>query len=1072
MKEPKLTIPFYIFNYLFNEQIGLSIPLIDKDAVFINGVITDIKEQFKVHIAKTVLKEDQLETLIPYYKKDQFVSEQLIYQINAATDGIGYPELSIPINYFSYESDKGFWATIPHLDIEAFGETKFELKDNLIETIDLYLESFQESGIVQELLPLIWNAAPELKKYTIEVPITPSNKEKNNPSFEHTIFLKKIGHPIRLKKQVAYGQDPLVAQIIQSLRTATHKNILLTGPSQSGKTAIIWQVIYKLQKRKNAPTFVETTAASLIRELSNDQNWKVNIKSLIEEVNTGKYILYIRNWMEMFEVGKSIENDISLGEYLYRFVETEKLHIITECTDNQLAKIEIIKPGYQQFFQVIKNPLLTGKHLQEVVLAKVKSIARSKSISIKEEAIHEVIRLNKRFAPYAGMPGKAIRFLERIIHNHYLQQNKSSEKRHWITKDYIIRAFSEESGIPLLITDPNRPFNPSLIEEDFKKQLFGQDDAIKTIVDMLAVVKSDMTNLNKPIGSFLFAGPTGVGKTELAKILSGFIFSNRKKMIRFDMSEYNSPHSIQKLVGTDHKIGLLAATIRKNPFCVLLFDEIEKAHSTFNDYLLQILGEGRLTDATGTEINFCSSIIVMTSNIGVERIMRTPVGFNNVHDNQHLKENLLKEIRNYFAPEVFNRIDYSIIFYPITEDITASIVARELGQLKKREGIKYRKTNIDISPKAIQLLAKKGFDIEFGARNIQRVIRKKVAIPLSKQLNQFDKEDHLNIQIDVNNDQIVIHTQDDPLSVELLIEEMLIADLASEASELRADTYTVLDSYIFNQVKGKEEFLLGKANKSHEEGKALVNILELTQGMQSLFDKTKKVETELSMAFLKMGNFRQKVEEDLAFYRKELAEKQLQILSTAFPEKNTHHLTFYGFRLAEIVPYYISALKAMGFKVKHKTIWHFPNTQLAYYKEQAEVHDDWEIKDNTFLITNKNKENLLKSATASGAQLVVKGQAIAYYLDSENNILEWNFPDGLKEKIIISSSGLEDLIIPHKINKLEFYKQKTPSLIVQQQTKKEPTIRDRSRQNPTPITISLQMNWQNSAAAKIGHEFY
>ncbi len=1068
MKESTLTIPFFVFDYLFNQQINLSIPLIDKEAIFVNVPAADIKKLFQEFVSKDLLKTGEIEKIIPYFKKNKFTPATLEYKIKASTDGISYPEITLPIEYFEYEDKNGIWATIPHLAIEAFAKNTAELHENLKETIDFLLESFHESQLVQELLPLVWNTHPKLKRYTVKIPQHASLHDQEQ-SKEDSQFLKKIGHQVVLKEKMAFGNDQLILQIMQSYATSIHKNILITGPSQSGKTALIWELIYNFQKLNPELVFIETTASSLIRELSQDDDWKVNIKILIEEVQRKGCILYIRNWMEMFEVGKYIGNDISLGEYLYRYIESEKIQIISECTDSQFSKIEIIKPNYQQFFQVIKNPPLRGKLLEEVVFLKVKAIAQKKGIAVKEDAISEILRLNKRFSPYAGMPGKAIRFMERIIHNRVLAQSGNGK---WITKKHIIEAFSEETGIPLLITDPDISFDSNIVESHFKKQLFGQNEAITSIVDMLAVVKSAMTNLNKPIASFIFAGPTGVGKTELAKILAGFIFSDRHRIVRFDMSEYSSFQSIVKLLGTEHKTGHLASAIRKNPFCILLFDEIEKAHQKFNEILLQILEEGRLTDGTGVEISFCSTIIIMTSNIGISKINQTPVGFGTLSENKNFKISLLREIRKYFAPEVFNRIDHSIIFYPISEDITELIVRRELEQLKNREGLKYRKTSIHITDKAIHLLAQKGFDPAYGARNIQRTIRREIAIPLSKQLNQFDQEDHLIIQIDEVGQQINITTQDDELSVELLIEEMQIADLTTEATTLRLDMDKVLNSYLFNQIKGREEYLLKKSIENHKKGKELLKSLELTQKVQSLFDKTENVEKELSLAFLKQGPFRPSAEQELATFRTQLSKVQLQLLSTTYPEKNQHYLYFFGKRLPEIIPYYISTLKEIGLNTTTKTIWHFPKQQLNFYQEKSKINPNWQIKNNTYLqISGWKDKEMLQSATLCGVTLEIKGAGAGYYLKEENNVQEWIFPEGLTEKIIVQSAMTEESTIPSKIHKLEFYKQKPPNLYITKFSNKEPQVKLRSKTQSTLFLDFFKNKWQNAIENDILYEF-
>ncbi len=1046
--------------------------MVDNDAVFINMEMAEIKAQFREHIQKTILEHvDGLGALLPYFKATELEAAELDYQIEAAPNGL-YPNLTFPIKYFRTTTPEDWvLAIIPHLDIKAFGKNQEEMEANLKETIGFHLNSFFESQQLEELLPFVWNSNAHLEVHPIEISLSPLN-QKNNQSFEQTKFLKKIGHIVRLKSQTAFEQEQLVNQMLQALKSRVQKNILVVGPSQSGKTALIWQVIFQLNKRKTSPVFIETTAAALIRELSSDDHWRVNVKILIDELEREGCILYIRNWIEMFEVGKSINDNISLGEYLYRYIESGKIQLISECTAEQFSKIEIIKPGFRQFFQLIKNPQPQGKLLRKIVYAKVKSIAKEKGIAIREDAIDEVIRLNKRFAPYAGMPGKAIQFLERIIHNHFLLQKSSKTKKEWVNKKHIIKAFSEETGIPLLIIDPTVPFDSERIIKQFKKELFGQDEAIHSIVDVLAIVKSAMTNLNKPISSFLFVGPTGVGKTELAKILSGFIFSDRRRMIRFDMSEFSTYDSILKLLGTEHQAGLLAATIRKNPFSVLLFDEIEKAHSKFNEILLQILEEGRLTDGTGVEVNFCSAIIIMTSNIGAAKVTRPKPGFNKNDNLPNIKDALLREIRKHFAPEVFNRIDHSVVFYPITKDIAALIVDRELRKIKHREGLKYRKTNIQIHDDAVQLLAQKGFNPDYGARNIQRKIREEIIIPLSKQLNQFDEEEHLNVKIYTCNNQIEIETKDDELSLDLLLEEIEIVDLAAEASLLRQEITKILNSYIYYQLKGKEEQLINKSDKTHDEAKTLVQIMELTQRTQVLFEKTQQIETELSLAALKLGNYRPKIEQELEVLNTKLSNIKRQIVATAYPENNRHHLFFYGAALDRIVPVYSSILEKLGFKMSLKTIWHFSKQQSALAKNNIDPQKNQALIEDTYLVMPGWEKPALKSATLHGVRLTIEGACAYYYLANEHNVQEWLFSDGKVEKIVISNTNLEQIKIPGKIHKLDFYKQKIPNYYILDSANKEASIRLKQASSNTPISTFWQEKWEQDSKNSIAGEFH
>ena len=282
-------------------------------------------------------------------------------------------------------------------------------------------------------------------------------------------------------------------------------------------------------------------------------------------------------------------------------------------------------------------------------------------IKVQPDAIEETLRLNKRFSPYSGFPGKPIRFLEGILLNKK-SSNKSAES---LTRSEVIQTFCEESGMPQIMVDPDIPMNPKQVKAQFNNEVFGQKKAINSVVNMLSTVKAGLSKSGKPIASFLFVGPTGVGKTELAKVLSKFMFGSREKIVRFDMSEYAGSDVVNKLLGSGYySDGLLTSTVRREPFCVLLFDEIEKAHPVFYDFLLQILSEGRLTDSKGKLVNFCSTIIIMTSNIGATRATQRAVTLlkNDKNKNKDLAQKFLSAVKDHFKPELYNRIDEVIAF--------------------------------------------------------------------------------------------------------------------------------------------------------------------------------------------------------------------------------------------------------------------------------------------------------------------------------------------------------------------------------------------------------------------------
>jgi len=278
------------------------------------------------------------------------------------------------------------------------------------------------------------------------------------------------------------------------------------------------------------------------------------------------------------------------------------------------------------------------------------------------------------------------------------------------------------------------------MEEEMNKVVIGQEEAVKKVCDSIKMSRAGISDPNKPIGSFIFLGPTGVGKTELTKKLAEFMFDDEKALIRVDMSEYMERHSISKLIGAPpgyvghEESGSLTETVRHRPYSVILFDEIEKAHPEVFNILLQVLDDGRLTDAKGRVVNFKNSVIILTSNIGAEYIDKMErIGFaaNSEAKDQYeeAKTKVMEALRESFRPEFLNRLDEIVIFNILSKKAIKDIVQIQIAKVKERLLEKDIKLNID--QKVFDYLAKEGYNPRYGARPLKRLIQQKILTPLA-----------------------------------------------------------------------------------------------------------------------------------------------------------------------------------------------------------------------------------------------------------------------------------------------------------------------------------------------------
>ncbi len=336
--------------------------------------------------------------------------------------------------------------------------------------------------------------------------------------------------------------------------------------------------------------------------------------------------------------------------------------------------------------------------------------------------------------------------------------------REEVNESDIAEIVAQASGVPSSRMLEGELSKLSRMQEALKEAIIGQDEAIESISNAVARARTGIADPNRPLGSFIFLGPTGVGKTELAKALAEFLFDDIDSLIRVDMSEYMEKHSMSKMVGSPpgyighEEGGSLTEVVRHRPYSVLLFDEIEKAHPDIFNILLQVLDNGMLTDAKGRNVNFKNTIILMTSNLGAEYIQNiTKIGFNNTQkkDNdtelEEQKKRIGAALKNFFRPEFLNRIDETLIFNSLSQKNIRKIVSMHIGEVKSR--LKDNGLTLQVSTKVLSKIAKDGYDPQYGARPIRRLIESKILTPLSKILMRegMPIKAKVSVNVDANN---------------------------------------------------------------------------------------------------------------------------------------------------------------------------------------------------------------------------------------------------------------------------------------------------------------------------------
>ncbi len=347
---------------------------------------------------------------------------------------------------------------------------------------------------------------------------------------------------------------------------------------------------------------------------------------------------------------------------------------------------------------------------------------------------------------------------------------KDVQKNHRFLKEEVgeedvAGVVSKWTGIPVTKMLEEEVAKLAKLEDELRKRVIGQDEAVTAVANAVRRSRAGISEENRPIGSFLFLGPTGVGKTELARALAGFMFNDENNMIRLDMSEYGEKHTVSRMLGSPpgyvghDEGGQLTELVRRKPYSVILFDEIEKAHPDVWNTLLQILDDGHVTDAKGRKVNFKNTIIVMTSNVGSDIIVaagnKANIGFSSGDEaNEGVREQVMSLLKESFKPEFLNRLDETIVFRALEENDITSIVDIQLALLAKRLTAKH--ITLDVTKVARALLAKKGFDPMFGARPLKRTLQQLILDPLALKIIQGDVMDGQTVRVDADGDTIVV----------------------------------------------------------------------------------------------------------------------------------------------------------------------------------------------------------------------------------------------------------------------------------------------------------------------------
>ncbi len=566
-----------------------------------------------------------------------------------------------------------------------------------------------------------------------------------------------------------FGRDKEIERILQILSRKEKNNPCLIGEAGVGKTAIVEGLVYNIVKGNVPQKFKDNIIyavdiSSMIAGSKYRGEFEDRLKRVIEDATANpNVILFIDELHTIIGTG-SAEGSLDAANILKPLLARGELRIIGATTTEEYRKKIEKDSALERRFQTILVEEPTKEETKNI-LTKIKPLyEKYHNVVISNEVIDEIIDLSNRYIHDRFFPDKAIDILDEVcsLTNNYKKRlqnetNKDEEDLDFFEKlnatkkdnnekkaikpkeikiEDVRKVVSKISNVPVESLSKNEYAKLQSLENNLKKQIIGQDNAISLLAQAIKRGKSGVKDPKKPIGSFIFLGPTGCGKTETCKALAREIFNNENDIIRFDMSEYMEKHSVSKLIGAPpgyvgyEEGGLLTEKVRKKPYSIVLFDEIEKAHPDLFNILLQVLDDGMLTDSEGRKVDFKNTVIIMTSNIGAKEFSQNKkVGFNSENDSEfeEIKKNVKSELKKTFSPEFINRIDDVIIFNKLNKDDIEKITQILVKQTLKR----LEEYNINVSKNLINQIVSEGFSKEYGARPIKRAIKDLIENPLA-----------------------------------------------------------------------------------------------------------------------------------------------------------------------------------------------------------------------------------------------------------------------------------------------------------------------------------------------------
>ena len=559
----------------------------------------------------------------------------------------------------------------------------------------------------------------------------------------------------------AINREAEVNELTTLLSGSDQRPVLVIGKRLVGKTTVIHEFVRRRMDRRR--TSEVTMHVASIADLTGDVwlispqrlisgmaflgQWEGRLLAILKESQRKRHTLYFDDLIGLFYSGRTSSSQLSVAHVLKPYLERRDVRVLAEATPEAFRVLQELDRSFADLFQIVRLEEPNEQRNLHTLLGYRRALERQHDTRFHPDVLPAVIDLTRRYVSDAAFPGKAARLLQSLAAKH-----KSDE----VSRAEALAEFSARSGLSVSFLDDRSELDHAHLVDALSNEVIGQKAAVTACADAVTLAKARLNDSVRPIASFLFLGPTGVGKTQCAKALANYLFGNRERLIRFDMNEFGSYYSVARLTGTfDAPEGLLTSAVRQMPYAVVLFDEIEKAHPAVFDLLLGVMGDGRLTDARGQLVDFSNTILILTSNLGA-REAASDLGFRQTNRSDASIYRLAAE--KFFKPEFFNRLSRVVPFERLRREEVQRIAYRLIEDVLNREGLVRRGVKLVVETGALNLLVEAGYHPQLGARALKRTLERQVTAPIAARLSAtpadqpliiFLKEDQGSIGVEV-----------------------------------------------------------------------------------------------------------------------------------------------------------------------------------------------------------------------------------------------------------------------------------------------------------------------------------